>query len=461
MSLSASQSSLRPERLDALTGLRFIAAFCILFAHACDWLAPFRDDNPFRYGDVLSIYGMPLFFVLSGFVIHYNYGKLFATMRFRWAAAQFLGARVARLYPLLLACVAVGLIVDHTLQWVHPHPVWWLKLVGGFLTMTQSWFYIIIFDDNRLLMNNAFGLGWSISTEFFFYLAYLGLIFLFLQLRTRRATAIAWVVFAAAAFWFFLECKIHLAGIGALAQQYVPNYVSPEQNQASSFIRWLFYYSPYSRICEFILGCLTAQLYLQTSDRPIADLEQKWAKRALWSAIAVLAAIGFFFISKRPLPIVHDYLKFLHQNFVCAIPIAIVIFCVARYETRFSDFLCNARMVLLGEMSYSIYAVHTWTLRIFLRDPSNLSLSEGADAAARIVLGIALTLVLSTATYRLIEIPGRARLRRFFAVAMARTMGSVSANTRGNRASPARDCAVALSSLLVFGGVILACQLRR
>jgi peptidoglycan/LPS O-acetylase OafA/YrhL len=118
-------------------------------------------------------------------------------------------------------------------------------------------------------------------------------------------------------------------------------------------------------------------------------------------------------------------------------------------------------MVLLGEMSYSIYAVHTWTLRIFLRDPSNLSLSEGADAAARIVLGIALTLVLSTATYRLIEIPGRARLRRFFAVAMARTMGSVSANTRGNRASPARDCAVALSSLLVFGGVILACQLRR
>jgi peptidoglycan/LPS O-acetylase OafA/YrhL len=429
---------LRPERLDALTGLRFVAAFCILFSHANEWLTPFSDYNPFHRVSMVSIYGMPLFFVLSGFVIHYNYGKLFATMRFGWAAAQFLGARIARLYPLLLACLAVGLIVDDTLQWVHPHPIWWLELVGGFLTMTQSWFYIIVFDNQRLLMNNAFGLGWSISTEFFFYLAYLGLVFLFMRLRTPRATGIACIVFGSAAFLFFVECQIHLPDISALAQQYVPNFVSETANHDSSFIRWLFYYSPYSRIFEFILGCLTAQFYLQTAERPIGDVERRWANWALLSALALLVIIGVCFVSKWPFLSVYRALQFLHQNFVCAIPIAVVIFCAARYETGFSNFLCHRRMVLLGEMSYSIYAVHTWTLRIFEHEPTKFGLTAGVDAVVRIALGIAVTLVVSTATYRLIEIPGRAKLRGFFAAAMTRTMGDAAANMRGKRGSPAR-----------------------
>ena len=438
MSLSQSQRPLRPERLDALTGLRFIAAFCILFAHANEWLTPFSDYNPFRGGSMISIYGMPLFFVLSGFVIHYNYGKLFATMRFRWAAAQFLGARIARLYPLLLACLAVGLIVDGTYQWIHPHPIWWLELVGGFLTMTQSWFYIIVFDDQRLLMSNAFCLGWSISTEFFFYLAYLALVFLFIRLRTPRASVIAWVVFGSVAFLFFVECKIHLAGIDALAQQYIPNYISEAVKHESSFNRWLFYYSPYSRIFEFILGCLTAQFYLQVAERPIGVAERRWAQFALWSALALLAVTGFFFLSRNISPWLSDFVQFLHNNVLCAVPIAIVIFCAARYESRFSDFLCHRRMVLLGEMSYSIYAVHTWTLRIFEHDPIKFSPAAGVDAVARIAMGIVVTLVVSTATYRLIELPGRAKLRGFFAAAMARTMGDAAANTRGKRGSSAR-----------------------
>jgi peptidoglycan/LPS O-acetylase OafA/YrhL len=68
----ASQSTSRPP-IPALTGLRFFAAFFILFAHACDWCAQFQDSQIRTYFGLVSIYGMPLFFVLSGFVIHYNY----------------------------------------------------------------------------------------------------------------------------------------------------------------------------------------------------------------------------------------------------------------------------------------------------------------------------------------------------------------------------------------------------
>ena len=101
------------HELRALHGLRFLAAFCILFSHACAWLANFKDTHTvFDYGEFFTVYGMPLFFVLSGFVIHYNYSRLFSTMRTRWAIFEFIGARFARIYPLFIFFFLVGFAVD-------------------------------------------------------------------------------------------------------------------------------------------------------------------------------------------------------------------------------------------------------------------------------------------------------------------------------------------------------------
>src|ERR1700691_3379120 len=69
-----------PDRPDipALTGLRFYAAFFVLIAHGC---AALLADHEMPYGAIYWIrqasgFGMTLFFVLSGFVIHYNYANL-------------------------------------------------------------------------------------------------------------------------------------------------------------------------------------------------------------------------------------------------------------------------------------------------------------------------------------------------------------------------------------------------
>ena len=88
---------------------------------------------------------MPLFFVLSGFVIHYNYSRLFSTMRPRWAIVEFLGARFARIYPLFICFFLVGLAVDGVLQWYYEHKLNLLLVMAHYLTLTQSWVYIVAF----------------------------------------------------------------------------------------------------------------------------------------------------------------------------------------------------------------------------------------------------------------------------------------------------------------------------
>src|SRR5437016_5848677 len=109
----------RLPQIPALTGLRFFAAFFILFAHAADWLAQFQDTNIRRQFAVTALYGMPLFFVLSGFVIHYNYAKLFTSRGTVRATCEFAAARFARLFPLYFFLLLIALFADDFVGKVH------------------------------------------------------------------------------------------------------------------------------------------------------------------------------------------------------------------------------------------------------------------------------------------------------------------------------------------------------
>ena len=101
---TAESASRRPD-VPALTGLRFLAAFSVLLAHGL--AAIVANDAP-PQGAVYwlmqaSGFGMTLFFVLSGFVIHYNYARLVSDGGPRGIAA-FLWARFARLNPSRRSC---------------------------------------------------------------------------------------------------------------------------------------------------------------------------------------------------------------------------------------------------------------------------------------------------------------------------------------------------------------------
>lgn len=407
-------SRLRPQ-ITALTGLRFFAAFFILWGHSMGWLAQFNDSQINEYFSFIGEPGMSLFFVLSGFVIHYNYRDLFLRSGMARAVSQFAAARFARLYPLYLVFLlfAIGgnnFIGDSS----KGQPILWYHI-----TLTQSWWYTI--DSNgRLMINELFPLSWSVSTEIFFYAVYPALIFLIASvIKGKRMLSIAALYVGIVLFILSLSFAF-LDPLLQTAQRYVPNCCGQGDD---SFYRWFFYYSPYTRVLEFLLGCMTAQAIMQLMSHPASVKEHYWGARVQDVAVVSVLVISLIQGNIIKIPHVSGYIHHLENCFLFAPAIAIILFCVARYKSWLSRFLVLPPLVLLGEMSYSIYLAHTWTLRLFEHPARALTPSGALDAVWCVICGIALTILVSYGTYHLIEMPGRSLLRRWSGTTISAVLG--------------------------------------
>jgi len=134
----------------------------------------------------------------------------------------------------------------------------------------------------------------------------------------------------------------------------------------------------------------------------------------------------------------------------------VLIFCVSRYRSStVASMLSTPLMVRLGDLSFSIYAVHTWTLRIFERPSMDFRYGVEWEAVLRIVLAIALTLILSTATFRLIEVPARAWVRKIVARRLLRSFGPREANmlAEGEAFSSDREIVIGTLFLAMIGAL--------
>jgi len=411
------------SEIPQLTGLRFLAAFSILFLHTVAWTIPFDDSKlPLAIAGAVGVYGMPLFFVLSGFVIHYNYAVLFRDQSLGGASWNFFSARFARLYPLYLFFLVFGSLSDFVSNWISYAPREFESYVVHTLTLTQSWVYKFAIHD-RLVLNHGFGPAWSISTEVFFYVAYPFVVFAILRIRRPRIGLVSLAAFSVAFMALLAAALSYYTSIEALAKDFFPRVEPRDQGSDASFYRWLFYFSPYVRIGEFIVGCLTAQLFMIVRELPITRRERKFAD--LVFAVAIVWLAGFALIYGYSVAVPNglgapgtfgfEVVRIVHfsaLNFGLAVPLAVVMFHTARYEGMAANFLALPAIVWLGEISYSLYAVHTWTLRPLIRPAVPFNEIYQVDAILRVTMGIAFTIFVSAGTYMMIEQPARRYLRR-------------------------------------------------
>lgn len=182
-----------PRRQDlrpALTGVRGVAACVVAVFHMNYWFYAGGWD-PYGPGIVLATMfragylGVDLFFALSGYVIASAYLEAFRRPSLG-AYTQFMIRRFARVWPLH---VATMLLYVGTPACRAPGDV------AGNLLMVQAWGFI-----GHITCNEP---SWSISCEWFAYLAFPALAWLLLRSERR------WAALAIAA--------LGLGGLGALA----------------------------------------------------------------------------------------------------------------------------------------------------------------------------------------------------------------------------------------------------
>jgi peptidoglycan/LPS O-acetylase OafA/YrhL len=362
-------------------------------------------------------FGMTLFFVLSGFVIHYNYRKK-VTEQGLDGLAGFMWARFARLYPLYLYMLVLDVLFVRKLMVVADNADGFQDVLGSlpyYLLLVQSWFYVPFGDSSLIYVTGPnIALSWSISTEWFFYIAYP--VVALLVLRVRRPVVILGCMLAWSMMWSALASGLdgRTPEIDDWAVNHFGAIAGTANGEYNSFVRWLLYFSPYLRIGEFILGCFVAQLYVQMRDQAVSGKEQAIGKVLL--IVAVLSVLPVLYLTYSP---THGsaWLHSLRFNFALAPSVALILFCAARYENFISRFFRDWRVVALGEASYSIYLIHFLILILisgywgYWGQTFPATVPNIVFLGARFVFVLCLTCSFSLGLHALLEVPARSWLR--------------------------------------------------
>ncbi|BBZ45968.1 acyltransferase family protein [Mycobacterium parmense] len=190
---------MRGGEIRALTGLRIVAALWVVLFHFRPMLGDVSPDFRDALAPVLNCgaQGVDLFFILSGFVLAWNY---LDRMGRSWSlrdTLHFLWLRLARVWPVYLVTLHLAALwVIFTLHVGHvPSPdadqltaVSYVRQV----LLVQLWFQPF-FDDS-----SWDGPAWSISAEWLAYLLFgLLVLVIFRMERATRARSLALLAFAA------------------------------------------------------------------------------------------------------------------------------------------------------------------------------------------------------------------------------------------------------------------------
>ena len=302
--------------IDPLTGFRFVAALMVFFSHYAVPGVGGTAERMLRSGYA----GVTLFFVLSGFVITYNYLEQFEARADGETVGRFLVARFARVYPLYLFFIVFGWLANGAgaVPWAH-------------LLALQTW------SADSELAFSINGPAWSIGVEVFLYLAFPLLVPILAKcgalssLRRLQAAglAVALAMLCAAA-WF------EYSGLNGL----------PHEDPLSAY-RWL-YRTPLTRLGDFLLGMFGAVYFLRFAKMDAAGV-RRWGYVTGLSILLVLVLMA----SRK------IHYSSVSWDVAYALPCAFLIVGLAMNRTTvISRVLSSAPLILLGEASYALYLVH-------------------------------------------------------------------------------------------------------
>jgi peptidoglycan/LPS O-acetylase OafA/YrhL len=302
-------------RLEALTGLRWLAAFWVFGYHVAIFAPlPGLADLPFKLGFL----GVTFFFVLSGFVLTWS-------MRPSLSTSTFYTRRFARIWPTHFVALLLAIPVFYSITPPDPSQDWVKQL--SIPVILLSVVLLQGFSRNPEILFSGNPAAWTLSCEMFFYAIHPVLGRLLSRTTLRGALGVA-VGAAVAAFVYRAATLIY-----------------PEAWWAAGMPL------PIMRVSEFVLGMAIAWA-IRSGWRP---------KLPMWlaSVIFVLGIIWLTVDPRRAPDSISGSLAAIFMNEFAMVLCALLITAVASQSLRGrSSWLASAWMVRLGNWSYAFYLVH-------------------------------------------------------------------------------------------------------
>jgi len=365
--LAPAPVTLRKPPLPALTGLRTLLALSIVFFH---FTPPHMHafypiiDNGFVF--------VGFFFLLSGFILSYNYAERPTPLSKR----EFWIARFSRLYPVYLVALVLSWQMLASEWGARSHTEFWQGLILTPLLL-QGWL------PNLATFWNT--VAWTLSCEFMLYLAFPWLIRIRLPERPSRLIALFFVLWFAGLIphtAYLLLNPDHLA-VGA-------------DRYTSTFLVRALKFTPPSYVCTFLAGVTLGRLQ--------SRLTLAGRERFLLATTALTALGVAFYVAMPHLPYI-----LLHGGLLMPLFAALTIGLSGPH--LLTSAFSFRPLVFLGRSTFCLYLLHFNTFLLIRSTRLMDRLHLGALDPWITYIAV---LLIALAAHEFVETPARKAITRRF-----------------------------------------------
>ena len=318
-------SSNSKVKFDSLTSIRAVAAFMVYLHH----FNPFIGIKTLYIGDFISEFhiGVTIFFVLSGFLISYNYlGK-------KINYHNYFLKRFARIYPIYFILTITTFIITHNLYG---------EIYRQYLVLFGNLTFIRGFFDK--LKFTLIGQGWSLSVEEVFYLTFPLLLYFFKERKYKSYMYLA-ISYTIGICLVLIYRNINFYGF------------------FNSF-SFMFQYTFFGRVFEFYIGFEIARLVKNNN-----YLIYKYKSKTTFGILGIISSLICLVIIKNitaiSYGILHPYGQVVNNLFL-PIFISILFLGLISEITIIRSILENKYFKIVGLSSYIFYLIHTGIVRVYI-----------------------------------------------------------------------------------------------
>ena len=305
---------MKQPRIPALQGLRAIAFIAIFLSHS--GFLPF---------DSAGRWGVSIFFVLSGFLMTYNYyDRAGISNPFKFAYTK-----IRKLYPLHIVTMiaAVPIVLIRIFQGTQTIPVLALNL-GLNALLIQEWFPNLNY---YCALNQV---AWYLCACTFHYFCFPFILKLIKTWKTKKPAVISIII--------LIAFQTGISAIGSAQDNF-------------DVIKWLTYNFPLTRLADFAIGAFLGYLFLKRKTEINTALAG-----ILETAVAALIILSVYISLSGKTILGRPYTRYT----LLFIPTTIeFIWLIANSKGIISKLLSCSPMVKLGNLSTCTFLIHQLVLR--------------------------------------------------------------------------------------------------